>query len=228
MPTKVSVTGSGTPNGTSGWETSYGRPVTFTATVSAQDGSIPTGRVAFFGAVGLPAGSNPAIHPDLLGNATLSTKVGIATARLTISRLPPGLYQLLALYYGDASHLAASTQYGAPGGPTYGDQEVAPQSTTVTLSSSRDAAMVGAPVTLTANVMPAGVGPLNPGGVVTFFDGGTPIGTAAVTTRDRITSTQVTTANLPVGSDSITAGYSGDFNYAGATSAALAEGETAP
>ncbi|MGP8207305.1 MAG: beta strand repeat-containing protein [Acidimicrobiales bacterium] len=226
VPTKVSVTGSGAPNGNSGWETSYGQPVTFTATVSAQDGSTPTGRVAFFGSIGLPAGSNPAIHPDLLGTATLSTKGGVTTASLTISRLPPGLYQLLALYYGDASHLAASTTYGAPGGQTYGDQEVAPQKTTVTLSSSSDSARVGAPVTLTANVMPAGLGPLDPGGVVTFFVGSTPIGTAAVTTRDRIISAQVTTANLPVGSDSITAGYSGDYNYAGATSAALAESET--
>jgi Bacterial Ig-like domain (group 3) len=222
----LSVTGSGTPDGGSGWESSYGQPVTFTATVSAQNGSTPTGTVAFFGSVGLPAGSNPAVHPDLLGTARLSTKDGIATARLTMSRLPPGLYQLLALYYGDAGHLAANTSYGAPGGPTYGDQEVAQDKTAVTLSSSRDTAVVGAPVTLTAKVTPGGFGPDNPGGVVTFFDGSTPIGAASVTTRNHITSAQVTTAGLPVGSDSITAGYSGDYNYAGATSSALAEQET--
>jgi len=225
-PTKLSVTGSGTPNGGSGWESSYGQPVTFTATVSAQNGSTPTGTVAFFGSVGLPAGSNPAVHPDLLGTATLSTKGGVTTARLTMSRLPPGLYQLLALYYGDASHLAANTAYGSPGGPTYGDQEVVQEKTTVTLSSSRDAAVAGAPVTLTAKVTPGGFGPVDPGGVVTFFDGSTPIGTAAVSTRDHITSAQVTTTGLPVGSDSVTAGYSGDYNYAGATSSPLAEQET--
>ena len=226
VPTKLSVTGSGTPNGGSGWETSYGQPVTFTATVSAQNASTPSGTVAFFGSVGLPAGSNPAVHPDLLGTATLSTKGGVTTARLTMSRLPPGLYQLLALYYGDASHLAASTTYGAPGGPTYGDQEVTQEKTTVTLSSSRGAAVVGAPVILTAKVMPGGFGPAGPGGVVTFFDGSTPIGTAAVSTRDHVTSAQVTTTGLPIGSDSITAGYSGDYNYAGATSSPLAEQET--
>jgi Bacterial Ig-like domain (group 3) len=132
---------------------------------------------------------------------------------------------LLALYYGDASHLAASTTYGAPGGPTYGDQEVTQEKTTVTLSSSRDAAVVGAPVTLTAKVTPGGFGPVGPGGVVAFFDGSTPIGTAAVMTKDHITSAQVTTTGLPVGSDSVTAGYSGDYNYAGATSSPLAEQE---
>jgi hypothetical protein len=227
-PTKLSVTGSGASNGSSGWETSYGQPATFTATVSAQNGSTPTGTVAFYGSVGLPAGSNPAVHPDLLGTARLSTKDGVTTARLTMSRLPPGLYQLLALYYGDAGHLAASTTYGAPGGPTYGNQEVAQQKTTVTLSASRHAAKVGAPVTFTAKVTTGGFGPVNPGGVVTFFDGNTPVGTAPAITSDGVTSAQATTAGLPVGSDSITAGYSGDYNYAGATSPALAETETAP
>jgi hypothetical protein len=228
VPTTVSVTGSGTANGSSGWETSYGQPVTFTATVSAQNGSVPTGKVAFFGAVGLPAGATPAIHPDLLGTASLSTKDGLTTARLTTSSLPPGLYQLLALYYGDASHLAASTMYGSPGGQTYGDQTVTQEKTTITLSSSRETSVFGAPVTLSAKVVPAGVGPANPGGVVTFFDGGTPIGTASVSTDKGVTTAQVATADLPVGSDSITAGYSGDYDYAGGTSPALVETETAP
>ena len=228
VPTTISVTGSGASNGNSGWETPYGQPVTFTATVSAQNGSAPTGKVAFFGAVGLPAGATPAIHPDLLGTASLSTKDGLTTARLTTSSLPPGLYQLLAFYYGDSSHLAASTMYGSPGGQTYGDETVTQEKTTITLSSSHGASVFGAPVTLIAKVAPAAVGPANPGGVVTFFDSGTPIGTAPVSTSKGVTSAQVTTVDLPVGSDSITAGYSGDYDYAGGTSPALAETETAP
>jgi Bacterial Ig-like domain (group 3) len=228
VPTKISVTGSGAPNGNSGWQTSYGQPVTLTAAVSAQNGSTPTGRVAFFGAVGVATGPNPTLHPDLLGTATLSTKSGMAIARLTTRRLPPGLYQLLVLYYGDAGHLAASTTYGSPGGPTYGDQDVVQQKTTVTLSSSRGAAVPGDPVTFTAKVTPGGFGPLNPGGVVTFFEGTTPIGTASVTTTRGITSAHATTANLPVGSDPITAGYSGDYDYSGATSSALAEKVSVP
>jgi hypothetical protein len=81
---------------------------------------------------------------------------------------------------------------------------------------------------LIAKVAPAAVGQANPGGVVTFFDSGTPIGTAPVSTSKGVTSAQVTTVDLPVGSDSITAGYSGDYDYAGGTSPALAETETAP
>ena len=175
VPTRISVTGSGTPEGSSGWETAYGQPVTLSATVSAGQDNIPTGTVAFFGSVGLPAGANPAIHPDLLGTATLSTRNGVARASLTTSHLVPGQYQLLVLYYGDAHHLAASTQYGAPGGATYGTQTVDPQKTTISLSSSSKASTKGTPLTLTAKMVPAGM-PVQPTGVVTFFDGNTPIG----------------------------------------------------
>lgn len=223
IPTKISVAGSGTANGNSGWETAYGQPVTLTATVSAQDGSTPTGKVAFFGSVGGPSGSAPAIHPDLLGTATLRSKGGVTSATLTTSDLVPGPYQLLAFYYGDAHHLAASTQYGAPGGPTFGDQTVAAQKTTITLVSSRATSLFGAPVTLTAKVVPAGTGPAQPSGVVTFFDGNTPIGVAPVVTKLGVVSARLTTTILPVGSQSLSAGYSGDYNYGGGTSPTLTQ-----
>ena len=227
VPTKIYVTGSGTPEGNSGWETAYGQPVTLSATVSAQDGTTPTGHVAFFGSVGLPAGANPAIHPDLLGTATLSTRNGVARASLTTSHLVPGQYQLLVLYYGDAHHLAASTQYGAPGGATYGTQTVGPQKTAISLSSSSKASTNGTPLTLTAKMGPAGVGPVQPTGVVTFFDGDTPIGTAPVAMKHGVAIARLTITAPAVGSNSFTVAYSGDYNYAGQTSSPLSETETA-
>ena len=227
VPTKISVTGSGTPEGNSGWQTAYGQPVALNATVSAQDGSTPTGTVAFFGSVGLPAGANPAIHPDLLGTATLSMKNGVARASLTTSRLVPGQYQLLVLYYGDAHHLAASTQYGAPGGQTFGNQTVVQQKTTIMLSSSRQSSTFGPIVTLTAKIVPASLGPVQPTGVVTFFDGNTPIGTAPIAMQRGVASVRLTIDDQAVGSNSLTAAYSGDYDYAGETSPPLSPTETA-
>jgi Bacterial Ig-like domain (group 3) len=220
VPTKISVTGSGTPEGNSGWETTYGQPVTLSATVSAQDGSAPTGTVAFFGSVGLPAGANPAIHPDLLGTATLSRNNGVASASLTTSHLVPGQYQLLVLYYGDPHHLAASTQYGVPGGPTFGVQTVVQPKTTISLAS-RNASTNGTPLTLTAKMVPAGLGPVQPTGVVTFFDGNTPIGTAPVAMKHGAATARLTITPQAVGSNSFTVAYSGDYNYAGQTSSPL-------
>jgi Bacterial Ig-like domain (group 3) len=53
-------------------------------------------------------------------------------------------------------------------------------------------------------------GPAKPTGVVTFYDAGVPFGTAPVATKGGVTTARLTTADLPTGSDAITATYSGD------------------
>jgi hypothetical protein len=83
-------------------------------------------------------------------------------------------------------------------------------STTLTLASAPNPSNVGQPVTLTATVMPSAAT-----GTVTFSDGLTPLGTAALSG-----GTATYPATLSVGSHSLSARYNGDTNYAGSLSSA--------
>jgi hypothetical protein len=73
---------------------------------------------------------------------------------------------------------------------------------------------VGQAVTLTASVSPAAAT-----GTVTFNQGQNTLGTATVTSGQAA----LTISNLPAGSLSLTAVYSGDTQYAGSTSAKLTQ-----
>ncbi len=215
-PTEVTVTGSGTSE-SYGRESSYGQPVTLSATVSAQAGATPTGKVAFYAAQQYTSSTyDPTeIPPDLVGSAKLSTSGGVTKATLTTSKLPPGEFELLAEYSGDAADLAASTVYSGTD-----EQVVEAQSTTVGVASAPASPVFGDPVTLSATVTPGAYGPAKPTGVVTFFYGSTVIGWAPVATKAGVTTAKFTTTSLPAGSDSVTASYSGDYDYGGATSSA--------
>jgi hypothetical protein len=98
-----------------------------------------------------------------------------------------------------------------------------PSSSSTSLTSSPNAAIVGDTVTFTATVM-GGMSPpcssVTPTGNVTFLDGGNPIG--GVTPNPAMltggTATFSTNALQPVGTHSITASYSGDANCLGSTS----------
>jgi hypothetical protein len=85
----------------------------------------------------------------------------------------------------------------------------------VTLTSSLNPSNFGQSVTFTATV--TGVSPT---GTVTFTDGATVLGTAALNSNGQAT---FTTSSLTVGSHAITAVYSGDTNNAAGTSAALTQ-----
>ncbi len=142
-PTAVSVAGCGALAGGAARQITSGHPFTLSATVSAQNGSLPTGTVTFFGSEQTTAnvGSAPsAIRPDLLGTANLvAASNSLAKATLTSSALPPGRCALLAMYRGDPTHLAASTVYGDPStaNGTYGDEMITrrpPRSSSATLA----------------------------------------------------------------------------------------------
>ena len=90
---------------------------------------------------------------------------------------------------------------------------------TTSLSSSPNPSSAGQPVTFTATVTG-----FSPTGTVTFFDGGTQIGTATLTGG----TASFTTSSLSVGSHSITARYSGDTNNTPSTSAALIQNVNVP
>lgn len=87
---------------------------------------------------------------------------------------------------------------------------VAKQSSTTSVSASSSSAGAGQNVTLTATVSPSVTG--SPTGTVSFFDGGTAVGSAVPLTNG---SAQLTTASLPSGSNVISAVYSGDGNFLG-------------
>ena len=86
--------------------------------------------------------------------------------------------------------------------------------TTTALTSSASSAPFGGSVTLTATITPSSTGSAAPTGSVAFFDGSTLIGGGDVSGD---VATLVTTS-LPVGTNSITATYEGDSNYAVSTS----------
>jgi Bacterial Ig-like domain (group 3) len=89
--------------------------------------------------------------------------------------------------------------------------------TTTTLFASASAVAPGTPVTLVAEV--AGLAPAAgvPGGVVTFMDGGTTLGSAPLQNG----STRLTSSGLGPGTHTISARYDGAGLFAGSTSAAL-------
>ena len=90
--------------------------------------------------------------------------------------------------------------------------------TTLVVSPSPYAAP-GQSVTLTATVAPSTQGSLAAGGQVTFFDGSTQIGSAVTLANGKASTT---TASLALGAHSLTAVYSGDVNFTGSTSTAIA------
>jgi hypothetical protein len=173
---------------------SFGAPVTFTATINpASTGSAaPTGTVAFF------SGST------LLGGGTVSNDV----ATFTTTALPVGTGSITATYVGDSNYAASTAKAVAV--------TTVQATTTTAVSFSPALPVLGQDVTLTATITPASTGPAAPTGTVEFFDGSTLLGSGTVSSD---VATLTTTA-LPLGTSSITATYEGDSNYTGSTSAA--------
>jgi Big-like domain-containing protein len=118
---------------------------------------------------------------------------------------------------GDASFL--------PGDAAPVTVSVAKGATTSTVSASPAAIAPGGAITLTANIS-TGTSAAFPTGTVAFFSGTTPVGTASFINGnlqngiDNGVATLMTTS-LPTGSDSVTAQYSGDSNYAASTTPAI-------
>ncbi len=91
--------------------------------------------------------------------------------------------------------------------------------TTTTLATSTANATAGAPITLTATVTPATPG-TTPTGTINFARDGTSFGTGTIDGNGTAT---FTTSSLPIGTDHITATYSGDGTFSASSSAGLTE-----
>ena len=169
-----------------------GQSVTFTATVSGSAGT-PTGTVTFKdGATTIGSGSLTS------GQASFSTNA-----------LTAGSHSITAVYGGD-------TNYGASTSAVL-TQTVNVLSSTTAVVSSLNPSALGSSVTFTATV--TGV-VITPTGTVTFKDGATTLGSAALNGSGQAS---IAVATLAAGSHSITAIYSGDLLYNSSTSVVLTQ-----
>jgi hypothetical protein len=153
-------------------------------------------------------------HLPLSGNFTLTSNgTTLATVPVTdnaalysTDKLTAGAYTITATYSGDSVHLGSSATLL---------QEVKPagiSASSVTLTSSPAAPIVGNSVALTAAVTGTGG---TPTGSVYFIDGSNVIGSVQLSSTGSAT---LNTSSLTVGTHSLTAYYNGDANFASATS----------
>ncbi len=170
-----------------------GTTVTLTATVSAS--STPAGSVTFMDGT------------TALGTATLD---GSGMAAFPTNALSVGVHTITAVY-GGSSTFAGST---SPAVAVTVNPQTLPATTSV-LAASTMTITSGTNVMFTDTVT-ASSG--TPTGTVTFMNGTTNLGSATLNASG--VASFPTTA-LPVGSDSVTAVYSGDTNFSGSTSNAV-------
>lgn len=174
----------------------FGQTVTFTASVQSSSSGTPTGNVTFF-----DGGTS-------LGSVSLSG----TSAQLTLASLSLGSHSITAKYNGDSNYTASSSASLT--------QSVSQPGSSTALVANANPASFGQAVTFTATVQPSYSG--TPTGNVTFFDGGTSLGSISLSGG----AAQLTLSNLSLGSHSISTKYSGDSNFTASTSTSIAESVT--
>ena len=137
-------------------------------------------------------------------------------------------HAISATYSGDVN-------YKPPASPVTTSITVSQAATSTGLASSALTVTETTPVTITATIGTNSVSSLGPTGTVTFFNGTTQIGTPIAVTPSGATSTlfasgtaAMTTSFSTLGSQSITAKYSGDTNYSLSTASAITINVTSP
>ena len=176
----------------------YGQSVTFTATVAAvSPGSgTPAGTVTF-----TIDGSRP-------GGTVALDSAGMAT--FTTSSLSASTHSITATYSGDSDYSGSTS--------TVLTQTISQSSTSVSLFSSANPSVYGQSVMLTATVTAVSPGSGTPIGVVTFYNGGSVIGSSTLSDTGVAT---FSISSLSVDTHQITAVYAGNVNYGGSTSSQL-------
>jgi hypothetical protein len=177
----------------------YGQPVTFTATAVTPQSGIgnPDGHVQF------------RVDGVAIGGAVALDVDGEATSN-AVSTLAPGTHVVTADYSGSA-HFAPALSSTT--------QNVGKVSTTTSLVASPGSVNFGQGVSLTATVTPGATALGAPTGTVTFTDGSTTLGTAVVGASGTNGKATIAVSNLAGGSHSIKATYSGSTSFGGSASA---------
>ena len=175
-----------------------GGVVTFTATVTSANGTIPTGTVQF------------SEGASVLGTQSLNTS---GTATFSTATLAPGNHNIVATYAGDTNDSGSSS--------TALLETIQQIPTVTTLSSTSATPTAGQTVTFTATVAINGSvaadGPIS--GTVTFTNGPLTLGTSAVDASGQATIS----TTMQAGTQNFVATYNGSTNYATSTSSTLVE-----
>ena len=173
-----------------------GQSITFSVTVHAG----ATGTVTFLDGT------------TIIGTGTINA-AGVAT--FTTSTLPIGSHPITASYGGDSAYSASTSSVLT--------EVVGKIPTVTTITASAPAQLLHTGVTFTANVTAPSP---NATGTVTFMEGTTVLGSAALSANGGVVVTLTTNANaayattsLVTGSHQIVAVYSGDSTFAPSTSA---------
>ncbi len=143
-----------------------------------------------------------------LDTATLTPDGTMAMATYATNTLFELHHEITAEYNGDGNYPASPPSF-----PLFAQTVNATGMVTVT--SSTTSAVFGQPVTFTATVVAVNPADGTPTGTVTFQEGSTTL--ASSITLDTNGQATFTTLTLAVGSNTITAVYSGDLNFAGVT-----------
>jgi sugar lactone lactonase YvrE len=176
----------------------FGQPLTLTATATSSSGT--------------PAGAADLVVDGVIsGKATLSSG-GVATFSLP-NGLTGGSHSLQAVYLGNTSFDGSTSTILLLTVTT------APTTSTLVITTPNInpmSALSGASVTFNITVASTGVG--IPTGTVKFVTGTTTLGSVALAPAVGGTfQASLTTTALPVGTDLVTATYSGDANYIGSS-----------
>src|SRR5579859_6204724 len=207
----------------------YGSPYVVRANVLNSAGSAcapqaSLGAPQFFPVSGCPTGTvtitaNGSPLPNQNAPATSSFPLNSQgyTEDLPV-QFPPGSYNLLANYSGDASfNLSASSTVPL---------SVTKAATTTTVTTIPSAITVGALVSIIAVVNTQSNGAA-PTGAVNFFNGGNPMGSSGVSPNPNTSAgfaqsqTGLVTSFPAAGTETITAQFGGDINYAASASLPL-------
>ena len=183
-----------------------------TLSLSGPTNTVDAGTLVQFVAALATPGVTPTGTVTLLdGSAGIGTLPVTAAGsfNFTNSQLSLGTHHITAKYSGDANDAAVTSS------PIVVTVQQA--STVTALTSSVNPLIQGSSLTLTAIVTSDSP---NEGGTVSFYNGSSLLGTVSLTANG--TST-FSTQTLALGSQYLTAIYSGDTNHAGSTSATLAE-----
>ncbi|MGA9529050.1 MAG: Ig-like domain repeat protein, partial [Terriglobales bacterium] len=184
----------------------YGQSVSFTATVS---GNSPTGTVQF------NIDGNPFDTETLVSGSATSASTSSLTA---------GTHTVTATYSGDTNNAGAT-------GTLSGGQVVNSANSSMSVGSSQNPSTYAQQVTFTATITTDtgdvkgrtsrkknGMSPMQPTGTVTWsVNTGCAASTLSGSYPGVATCTTSSASHLPVGTDTVTASYSGDSNHTAAS-----------
>jgi hypothetical protein len=193
---KVTAATSTTTLTSSANPSSYGSPVTFTATIASVHGGSVMGTVTF-----KSSGTT-------IGTAAVNTSTNKAT--FTYPKFSVGSHAITATYGGSTDDTGSTSAQLT--------QVAKAAATTTAVVASPNPATHGTAVTFTATVTRTPAGTVT--GTVTFKSSGTTIGTGTVGSGNKATFTY---PGFSTGNHFITATYGGSTNYAGSTSAQITE-----